>query len=60
MENYIVRIYQRDDERNAVAGIVEIVSTQEEKSFKSYGELLSILNVAKPGAVILWETRTGT
>ena len=56
MENYIVRIYRRDDEQNAVAGIVEVVGTQEEKPFKTHEELLAILNVAKAGAKIVWKT----
>ncbi len=57
MENYIVRIYRRDDEQNAIAGIVEIVERQEEKPFKDLKELLAILNAAKAGAHIIWETK---
>jgi hypothetical protein len=57
MENYIVRIYRRDDELNAIAGIVEIVGTQEEKPFKTHEDLLVILNTAKAGATIVWETK---
>jgi hypothetical protein len=57
MENYIIRIYRRADERDAVAGIVEIVGTQEEKPFKTHEELLAILNMAKDGATIIWETK---
>jgi len=47
MENYIVRIYRRDDDQNAIAGIVEVVGTQEQKPFKTHKELLAILNMAK-------------
>jgi hypothetical protein len=55
MENYIVRIYRRDDELNAIAGIVEVVGTQEEKPFKTHEELLAILKMAKAGSTIVWE-----
>jgi hypothetical protein len=55
MENYIVRIYRRDQEQNAIAGIVEVVGTQEEKPFKTHEELLAILNRAKAGATIVWK-----
>ena len=55
MENYIVRIYRRDDEQNTIAGIVEVVGTQEKKTFKTHEELLAILNAAAPGANIVWE-----
>ncbi len=57
MENYIVRIYRRDHEQNAIAGIVEVVGTQEEKPFKTYEELLAILNMAKGGTMIVWESK---
>ncbi len=57
MENYIVRIYRRDDEQNAIAGIVEIVDRQEEKPFKDFNELLAILNAARAGAKIVWKTK---
>ncbi len=57
MENYIVRIYRRDDEQNAIAGIVEIVDRQEEKPFKDIKELLAILDAAKAGAQIKWESK---
>ncbi|NTW59575.1 MAG: hypothetical protein HGA43_10440 [Nitrospirae bacterium] len=56
MENYIVRIYQRDDEKNIIAGIVEVVGTQERKPFKTNDELLAILNMAKAGSTIVWKT----
>ncbi len=59
MENYIVRIYRRDDERNTIAGIVEIVSTQEEKPFKTFEDLLAILNTAQTRSNIVWETKEG-
>lgn len=55
MENYIVRIYRRDEEQNVMAGIVEVVGTQEEKTFKTNEELITILNAAVPGANIVWE-----
>ncbi len=55
MQSYVDRIYRRDDEQNIVAGIVEIVGTQEEKSFRSLEELLTILNMAEGGAIIKWE-----
>lgn len=57
MENYIVRIYRRDDEQNAFAGIVEVVGTQEQKPFKTHEELLAILNLAKAESTIVWETK---
>jgi hypothetical protein len=60
MENYIVRIYRRDEEQNAIAGIVEIVGTQKEKPFKSQVELLAILKMAKAGSTIVWEGKLGT
>ena len=41
--------------RKALAGIVEIVSTQEQKSFATNEELLSILSAAKAGGKIMWE-----
>jgi len=55
MENYIIRIYRRDNNEKALAGIVEIVSTQEQKSFTTNEELLSILSAAKAEAKITWE-----
>ncbi len=57
MENYIVRIYRRDEEQNVIAGIVEIVGKQEEKPFKTHEELLAILKAAKTGAKIVWERK---
>ena len=49
MENYIVRIYRRDDHQGAVAGIVEVVDAQEQKPFKTQAELLSILKISRHG-----------
>jgi hypothetical protein len=57
MENYVVRIYRRDDEQKDIAGIVEVVGTQQQKPFKTHEELLAILNMAKAGATIVWETK---
>ncbi len=57
MENYIVRIYRRDEEQNTIAGIVEIVDKQQEKPFKDIKELLTILDAAKAGARIVWEMK---
>ena len=58
MENYIVRIYRRDDGMENVAGVVEIVSTQEQKPFKSHDELLEILDmIEKPGGKVTWEMK---
>lgn len=56
MEGYVDRIYQLDDEKNSVVGIVEIVGMQEKKSFRSLEELLTILNEVEVGAVIKWES----
>ncbi len=56
MDSYIVRIY-RQDEQNIMAGIVEVVGTQEQKPFKTQEELLAILNEAKASVKILWETK---
>jgi len=55
MENYIVRIYRRNDEQNTIAGIVEVVGTEEEKAFKTHEELLAILKMAKAGSTIVSE-----
>lgn len=57
MENYVVRIYRRDSELNAVAGIVEIVDKQEEKPFKNHKELLAILKMVRVGASITWKDK---
>jgi len=55
MESNVNCMYRRDDEQNSVAGIVEIVGTQEEKPFRSLEELLTILNTVEAGAVIKWK-----
>ena len=58
MENYIVRIYRRDEKLNTVAGVVEVVETQEKKPFTSNEELHAILDtVEKSGTRITWETK---
>jgi hypothetical protein len=57
MENYVVRIYRRDNELNAVAGIVEIVDKQEEKPFKTHEELLTILKMVREGSTIAWKDK---
>jgi len=44
-DNYIVRIYRRNAENpQKLIGLVEIVETQEKKSFKNIDELREILN----------------
>ncbi len=55
MENYVVRICRRDDEKSTIAGVVEIADTREEKQFRTREELLTILNAAKAGAHIVWK-----
>jgi hypothetical protein len=57
MENYVVRIYRRDSELNAVAGIVEIVDLQENKPFKTHEELLAILKMVRVGSTITWKDK---
>lgn len=57
MENYIVRIYQQDPDRGILAGIVEIVRSQEKKPFNSRDELLAILGAAAPDSNIVWDTK---
>jgi len=48
VDNYIVRIYRRDEEDlRKIAGIVEQVGTEEKRSFHSLDELWTILSVAK-------------
>ncbi len=57
MENYIVRIYRRDEGLDSVAGVVEVVSKQEQKPFKNHEELLAILKIIeKPRVNIVWES----
>ena len=57
MENFIVRINRQDDVQDVVAGIVEVVGTQEEKPFKTHEELLAILSMAKAGTMIVCRKR---
>jgi hypothetical protein len=58
MENYIVRIYRRDDKTNNIAGIVEVVDTQEKTPFRTHEELLILLSlIDKPGSQITREKR---
>lgn len=56
MDNCIVRICRWNYEQNVVAGIVEVVGTQEQKPFKTHEELLAILESAKAGTIV-WETK---
>ncbi len=45
MESYIVRIYRRDgDISEKINGMVEIVSSDIRKSFKTFEELKAIIN----------------
>ncbi len=57
MESYIVRIYRRDEKQRFVAGIVEVVGTQEEIPFKTHEELLAILGPVKKGSKIIWDSK---
>lgn len=44
MENYIVRVYRRDEfDADGLAGLVEIVETGEKRRFHSLGELMAVL-----------------
>jgi len=44
LENYIVRIYRRDQDRpDEIAGLVELVEAQKKQSFKNMDELSQIL-----------------
>lgn len=48
MENYIVRIYRRDEkDLNSLVGLVEIVGLDEKKPFRNAAELLEILKSAE-------------
>ncbi|HBI23988.1 MAG TPA: hypothetical protein DDX84_07290 [Nitrospiraceae bacterium] len=48
VDNYIVRIYRRDEEDlRKIVGIVEQVGAEEKRSFHSLDELWTILSVAK-------------
>ena len=44
MENYIVRIYRRDqDKPTEIAGLVELVEAEKRQAFKNIDELSQIL-----------------
>jgi hypothetical protein len=44
MDSYIIRIYRRDDRNPAnIAGLVEIVESDETRPFVSYEELMGML-----------------
>jgi hypothetical protein len=44
MESYIVRVYRRDaNDREILAGLVELVDVDEEKKFTCFEELRAIL-----------------
>ena len=44
MENYIVRIYRRDQDRpDEIAGLVELVEAEKKQAFKNIDELSQIL-----------------
>ena len=44
MENYIVRIYRRDQNRpDEIAGLVELVEAEKKQAFKNMDELSQIL-----------------
>lgn len=44
MENYIVRIYRRDqDSPSEIAGLVELVEAKKKQAFKNIDELSQIL-----------------
>ncbi|MCW9098516.1 MAG: hypothetical protein OQJ93_14115 [Ignavibacteriaceae bacterium] len=44
MENYIVRIYRRDQHRSdEIAGLVELVEAEKKQAFKNMDELSHIL-----------------
>lgn len=48
VDNYIVRIYRRDEENlRKIAGIVEQVGTEEKRSFHSLDELWTILSICR-------------
>jgi len=48
MENYIVRIYRRDEQDDRkIAGLVEIIEADEKKSFASFEELRRILDLPR-------------
>jgi hypothetical protein len=44
LENYIVRIYRRDQDRpDEIAGLVELVEAEKKQAFKNMDELSQIL-----------------
>jgi hypothetical protein len=44
LENFIVRIYRRDQDKPAeIAGIVECVEAEKKQAFKNIDELIQIL-----------------
>ena len=44
MENYIVRIYRRDQDRpDEIAGLVELVEVEKKQAFKNMDELSKII-----------------
>jgi hypothetical protein len=44
LENYIVRIYRRDQDRpDEIAGLVELVEVEKKQAFKNIDELSQIL-----------------
>jgi hypothetical protein len=44
LENYIVRIYRRDQDRpSEIAGLVELVEAEKKQAFKNMDELSRIL-----------------
>ena len=44
MENYIVRIYRRDQDKPAeIAGLVELIEVEKKQAFKNIDELSQIL-----------------
>jgi len=48
VENYIVRIYQRDEtDPNKIAGVFESVEQQTEKTFSTLKSLMSLLTPAQ-------------
>ena len=48
MDNYIIRIYRRDEEEpNEVVGVVELVETEKKQKFKNMDELVRILRGPK-------------
>ncbi len=48
-ESYIIRVYRRKSGDGSFVGVVEIVETQEKKSFVNFDELRAILNDMTPG-----------